>query len=64
MTLIKLDWDYRKGEGSIKITGDFDHSDQIVRLDALVDWMSALQKLYHKEVESFMQPRTKNEPEL
>lgn len=48
--MIELVWNDKEGEGQVLIKKDFLMEHKVVQLDALVDWMAELQKIYNSMV--------------
>lgn len=51
MQIGTLVWSYAKGEGSTHINKEFAEMHYVVKLDAIVDWIADLQKLYEDTIE-------------
>ena len=49
--MIKLHWDYEKGEGCVELSKSFVDADKVIKLDALVDWIEILKETYKGLVE-------------
>lgn len=48
MNMGKIVWSYEEGEGEVFLSENFVTADRVVQLDALVDWISSLQRIYEE----------------
>lgn len=50
MKIATLTWSYVKGEGTATTTSEFAEADVVVQLDALVDCIADLQRIYNEHL--------------
>lgn len=52
MVLGSLKWSYARGEGKVTFGAGWNDADWVVKADALVDWIAALNEAYESHLES------------
>ena len=52
MEMIKLVWNNMSEEGEVKVSTEFKNAYEMLKLDALQDWIAALEEMYHEIMES------------
>jgi hypothetical protein len=53
MLMLKINWNYQKGEGSVTVTPDFRKADWITKADVLQDAMYELEEMYNLTLKEY-----------
>jgi hypothetical protein len=53
MLMLRINWNYQKGEGKVTVTPDFREADWITKADLLQDAMHELEEMYNQTLKDF-----------